>query len=925
MRTLLAFALVFASLSATGAAAEPSKNPDKRPDQLARDLGSPVFAVRDRASRELWKLGAAARPALEAAARSEMPEVAQRAADILEKFDWGVYPDTPTPLLKLIKDFRSNEIDRQLPAVAGLLKGEDRGIETLGLLLAHDLDGERRDQIFQHLLTHTRDAVPALVFREKLDKAERLLELGTFGPNPEAWLDYAVFMHQRGKLKDAAVFLERATQLRTDRAGFSAAVLAVVQQFDGKGAAAAKRMLAVPKEALPPHMRASFLEEAGAWSELANESIDGEMPHFGLNLFRQRKVGNTEKVNQLIAEAKRSGSEIGGEVSADVGLALLLNERPVEGIEVLREKKAEPRLLADVLAGRLMFDEVLQLLTDGPPPADDGWEARRRVYYDMRKARVLAQLGRKDESVQLFNQIAETVRDRDSYAVRELLRAELRSGRFDLAAEHAGQLLAKIESREYGGFDASPDPFELLFEEDAEAAQAWWRAFRKFSPVKDEQPGATMRRVREVVTGRATPERLAEAKKAMAAWQGENAKPAGSMLNRVRIHRALALVARHAGDWDEAEKQLREAAKVWSVETPDDGNDGSQTLRVIHAGGQQAGPKAWMYGTDETFKVWLDLGELLTHRGKHAEAAQVFQLGWNQYPRNPILLYLSGRSLAAADDKKEGQRRIDAAHRIALGDAQVSARFLHELCERGHMADARKARDATLKGVWYWTPMRGNVWNQIGRCSLMLKEYDAAATAIERNLHFLLKTPNVVFVDGIGYVTVPTNVRANRARAKLAAGKADEAFADAKEILTLLPGHAEFLIAVVPEFEKLNRTKEADELFAMVWKTFRKLTADNPESGWAHASAAFAAAGCRRELDAALVHAKKAVELEPDLKWHQEVLAEVLFRRGDRIEAIDVIDKLRVVEYRSHYYKRLRDRYLSGDIASPLPLAPDED
>ena len=92
------------------------------PDELARDLGSPVYSVRERASKELWKLGAAARPALEAAAKSGDAEVSRRAADILEKFDWGVFPDTPADVLKLIREFRSGEEPKQTRAIDGLLK-----------------------------------------------------------------------------------------------------------------------------------------------------------------------------------------------------------------------------------------------------------------------------------------------------------------------------------------------------------------------------------------------------------------------------------------------------------------------------------------------------------------------------------------------------------------------------------------------------------------------------------------------------------------------------------------------------------------------------------------------------------------------------------------------------------------------------------
>ena len=138
LRTLSVLALGSFAL-----AGDPPKPVEKKPDasQLAKDLGSPVFAERDRASRELWKLGIAARPAIEKAANSDDPEVAQRANDILEKFDWGIFPDTPAGVLKQIKEFRSNDLERQTVAVSALIGIEVRGVETLALVLARHLGG----------------------------------------------------------------------------------------------------------------------------------------------------------------------------------------------------------------------------------------------------------------------------------------------------------------------------------------------------------------------------------------------------------------------------------------------------------------------------------------------------------------------------------------------------------------------------------------------------------------------------------------------------------------------------------------------------------------------------------------------------------------------------------------------------------------
>ncbi|QEL18060.1 tetratricopeptide repeat protein [Limnoglobus roseus] len=912
-------------------AADPPKAVEKKPDaeQLVRDLGSPVFAVRDRASRDLWKLGEPARTAVEAATKSDDPEIAQRASDILEKFNWGIFPDTPVDVLKQIKEFRSDDPQRQKAAITALAHHDERGLRTLRLILSHEFEPPLREALFEGLLSATRDAVPPLLFDCKLKLAEQALELGTLGPNLEAWLDYAVFVEQHGRSPEAIRALEKAAGGSNSQAHAAEGALAVLLHLNGQSAAARKRLRGQPQDKLPPRFLASFLEDLGEWDSLIGLGDTNDLPNPGLQLFRARRARNKDKVSELTAELKKAATN-GDESAVEVGIALFLNERPLDATAILREKNAGPRMLADVMAERLLFPEVLGLLGDGAaskPTEGEDESFQPRLYYDMRRARILAQLGRKDDSVQLFNQIGEQVQHRNTYLMREFLRASLRSGHYDLSAEHAGKFVAHLERRsEDAIYNALPDPYELLFDEDAEAAKGWWKAFRHSGEHREGDSGETMRRVRELLAGTGSPDRLKTANQLLDNWLGanENRKPEGSIIDRVRGHRARAATARLAGDLDRVEGEMRKAVREWGFDEADKLRSAA-FIRELSSANPDKGPRSWMYDTNESFKVWLDLGDLLAERGKPAEAAKVFEQGWRQYPNNPILLYLSGKSLRASGDSVEGDRRIKLSHTITLGDAQVRGRFLHELTERGELADVKTESEWTRKCVWFWSPYRGNVWNQLSRSAEVLGDYETAAVATERNLHFLLLTPNIVFCDGGGYIRVPANIRAYRARVTLAAGNVAGAFAASKEVLQLLPAHTEFLTGIVPEFDRLKHATEADALFQITWAALQKLIRENPDSAWSHATAAQAAAGCRRELDAALRSAQRAVKLAPAVKWHQEVLAEVHFRRNDREAALKVMESLRRRDARSPYYKRLVERYKTADITSPALLAPEVD
>ena len=77
--------------------------------ELIRQLGSGRYTVREKAQQALWQAGAAAEPALRAALTNTDPEIVRRARELLDKFDWGLYPDTPEPVRTQIERFRGAE------------------------------------------------------------------------------------------------------------------------------------------------------------------------------------------------------------------------------------------------------------------------------------------------------------------------------------------------------------------------------------------------------------------------------------------------------------------------------------------------------------------------------------------------------------------------------------------------------------------------------------------------------------------------------------------------------------------------------------------------------------------------------------------------------------------------------------------------
>jgi hypothetical protein len=67
-------------------------------------------------------------------------------------------------------------------------------------------------------------------------------------------------------------------------------------------------------------------------------------------------------------------------------------------------------------------------------------------------------------------------------------------------------------------------------------------------------------------------------------------------------------------------------------------------------------------------------------------------------------------------------------------------------------------------------------------------------------------------------------------------------------------------VDVTTELMKRGRKNEADELFARVYAVWDAVCKEWPKSAWAHNNAARLAVRCRRDLDAALEHARKGVK-----------------------------------------------------------------
>ena len=125
----------------------------------------------------------------------------------------------------------------------------------------------------------------------------------------------------------------------------------------------------------------------------------------------------------------------------------------------------------------------------------------------------------------------------------------------------------------------------------------------------------------------------------------------------------------------------------------------------------------------------------------------------------------------------------------------------------------------------------------------------------------------------------------------------------------------------------VEHQKDADELLSKLVDVHEKTCKEYPNSAANHNSLAWLLACCRRQLDKALEHAKKAVELAPEQAGYLDTLAEVHFQRGEKDKAIAHMKKCLEMEPQRPFFRKQLKRFEAGDPKADLPstVADDDD
>jgi hypothetical protein len=864
-RSRLPLALTLTALAALAAPAPAAPTVPTR-DQIARwikELGDDSFATREEASRKLWEAGRHAEDAVRAALDSPDVEVRRRAAEVYEKFKWGLYPDTPKDVAELIRRYQDADEAGRTAMLAEL--SPDKGAAGYRLL-ARVGRAETNPRLRAAFMNRLDGDLPrmARALADDADTLERLLQLGLEREPAPLVAHYADYWLRRGKLDERIAWHQPLAN--KDAGGRrQAAILAYLYRARGDLAKARSAAEVAGDGALSE----ALAVEAGDWKALAAKTeIDAPTPleKLAYRAAYQRLAGKTKELGEARAEVKKFADDVKapGEPLFQAAKVLFLEDAADDALAMLAHGD-QVLIRFEILLARSRFKDALSI-----PLEDRKGELPDLEALEIRIARLRYQMGEKDKALEVLDRHARGIAANPNTTwPEELIDAEYRLGLTERADEHLAVLLRNRGPATWARLLNRAVPGK------GEAATEWWGILREGAD--DAKLPAVVKQVRELLTGKTDARTVEE------------------------------LIARELKkEADKTKRAPEEADRHWLAlaEAALAARDDKRALSLLENAQTAAG--------------LTRLADYLAEKKEWTKASQRYAEAAKKAPDDPLPLLLSGWALTQGGKEKEGKALIDQAHALPLGDYRARHILATALVRRGLADEVQRETDWLLRLAPPRSLEHGEALRRRARAALARKDYRAAYEDQERAM-LVIHSPRVRFLDVRRYVIEPALIHRLRAAVLLEDGKLDEAKREIALGLEATPGGLDLPIYLVPQMEKLGHKKEAAELYDKVRSVTEAACKDYPRFALAHNSAAWLSACCRRDLDAALEHAVKAVELDPDNSVHLDTLAEVHFQRGDKDKALTAIKKAVELTPQRDYYRKQLKRMEAGDRDAERP------
>jgi tetratricopeptide (TPR) repeat protein len=314
----------------------------------------------------------------------------------------------------------------------------------------------------------------------------------------------------------------------------------------------------------------------------------------------------------------------------------------------------------------------------------------------------------------------------------------------------------------------------------------------------------------------------------------------------------------------------------------------------------------------------LLLGDFYFEQKRWAEAAAEYNRAARRRPAEPLGWYLLGAASARAGQAKEGRALTERARLLSLADEAARYTVANALAQRGLAEEAAGERELLVRSAPFQSIYTTNAATSLAARAVRSR-LPLEAARYYRRVVMNLAQRGGAFLDATAYLRVPGLAHLHQAHGLLAAGKLDDALAEARRLRDYLPEETSIAIELVRALDRASRKSAADALFEGVFPLLQRACVAAPRSAECHNRLAWLGARCNRQLNAALRHARRAVALAPGVPGPLDTLAEVHFQRGEKAEAEAAIRQaLKLAPADTYYAAQLR-RITAGDRTAALP------
>ncbi len=838
------------------------------------ELGDSDFTTRENAHKSLWKAGSDAEDQLKIALKGDDAEIRKRSLELLEKFKWGIYHDSPIAIIDLIQAYQSGNLQDKEKSVAKLIEMGGPGVKSVIKIINAEEQEDVRNSVLSYASKAVSKVIPYLVEKNDFKFLEQILQIMLENRAEGVFSNYAAYAHLSSSTDKIIKELSKNKSPKISDE-INNEILAYLYRSKGESIEALK----FAKESKNPELYTQLALEASKWKvvlETDHFPDDLLLGKLGYKMAMYRLANDQAEFDKSSKTLVEIAEELSGkdknEVESTEQLSqaakiALLNYMEPDGVKYLLKNKKR-MMVAEIYASRFEFEKIKSLIEEAKNE-----NAKDVPALEIHWAKILYGLGEKEKALKTLDYYSSLIADKsEGDWPLKLVHAWILIKKKDRALDDAAKYLQKMEHRE-----ASGRMLNKMFGDDSEYYDPLFRfLFKKKNTETAQSVVGQINDLHDKKTDTKAVEKLVD----------EILEYASTVTSEesISLKNAASAILNKYG----LQEKLKELAEKFGSET-----------------------------------ISLSLADLYAEKKDWVKARESYKAAWDKDKSKSIIAFMVGKMEENIGDKTQATKWKDLATWTPLGNEQLRLDFAYALGKRNHVEDALVQFDLVSKTGEPGSYSVGASSRALASRLIEKKSFEKAADGYELAM-LRCMTPFVSFTQSQAYVNVPSLIARLRCRSAIESGDFVKAEIFASKAYDLQPGEVELPILVYQPLVAKGRKDLADKIFATAKKTIQKVGDDYPNCAWAHNSAAWLSACCKSDLIWGLGQAEAAVKLDGKSAAHLDTLAEVLFQLNRQKEAIEAQTKAVALEPTKIYYKKQLKRIQNGDTSVDRPEENDD-